>query len=105
MTEDPPPGNCRGFELSLCGLARRALASSQCRHVPICADGPRAAAKPRLEADRRDKVYEHRLGVVKTPVIDGEPSAAMLGINFDETLAELNIAPGVILLRLNRRCE
>ena len=42
---------------------------------------------------------------MKPAVIHGEPAAAMLGINFDEAVAELNIAPGVILLRLNRRCE
>jgi hypothetical protein len=32
--------------------------SAHCRHVPVCADGPRAAAKPRLEAARHYKVYE-----------------------------------------------
>ena len=44
-----------------------------------------------------------RLGVVKPAVVHGQSTAAMLGINFDEAMAELNIAPGVILLRLNRR--
>ena len=44
-------------------------------------------------------------GLVKTAVIDGEPSPAMLGINFHETFAETYIAPAVILLRLNGRCE
>jgi hypothetical protein len=42
---------------------------------------------------------------MKSAVINGEPTAAMLGIDFDKTVAELNIAPRVILLRLNRRCE
>jgi hypothetical protein len=29
----------------------------------------------------------------------------MLGVDFDKAAAELNIAPAVILLRLNRRCD
>ena len=40
---------------------------------------------------------------MKPAVIHGKPAAAVLGINFDEAMAKLNIAPGVILLRLNRR--
>ena len=42
---------------------------------------------------------------MKPTVVDGQPTAAVLGINFDEAMTELNIAPGVILLRLNRRCK
>ena len=42
---------------------------------------------------------------MKSIVINGEPAAAMLGVDFDKAVAELNIAPRVILLRLNRRCE
>ena len=42
---------------------------------------------------------------MKAAVINGELSAAMLGVDFDKAVAELNIAPAVILLRLNRRCE
>ena len=42
---------------------------------------------------------------MKSVVINGELPAAMLGIDFDKAVAELNIAPAVILLRLNRRCE
>ena len=45
-------------------------------------------------------MLRHRFGVVQTTVVDGEPAAAVLGINFDETFAESNIAPSVILLRL-----
>ena len=40
---------------------------------------------------------------MKAAVIHGEPAAAVLGIDFDKAVAELNIAPGVILLCLNRR--
>ncbi len=43
----------------------------------------------------------HLFGVVKAAVIHGEPAAAMLGVDFDKAVAELNIAPRVILLRLN----
>jgi len=42
---------------------------------------------------------------MKPAVVHGEPAAAVLGINFDEAAAELNITPGVIHLRLNRRCD
>src|SRR5437762_13537426 len=42
---------------------------------------------------------------MKSPVIHGEPTTAMLGVDFDKAVAELNIAPAVILLRLNRRCD
>ena len=42
---------------------------------------------------------------MKAAVIDGEPAATVLGINFDEAVAEFNIAPRVILLCLHRRCD
>src|SRR5438067_8340485 len=42
---------------------------------------------------------------MKAAVVHGEPAATVLGVDFDEAAAELNIAPGVILLRLNRRCD
>src|SRR5438552_3769856 len=42
---------------------------------------------------------------MKAAVVHGEPAAAVLGVDFDEAAAELNITPGVILLRLNRRCD
>jgi len=42
---------------------------------------------------------------VKAAVIDCEPAAAVLGVDFDKALAKLNIAPAIILLRLNRRCD
>src|SRR5215472_4165338 len=47
----------------------------------------------------------HWFGVVKTSVIHREPAAAVLSVDFDKAVAELNIAPSVILLRLNRRCD
>jgi hypothetical protein len=50
-------------------------------------------------------MLRHRFGVMKSTVIHGEPTAAMLGVDFDKAVAELNIAPRVILLCLNRRCE
>ena len=46
-----------------------------------------------------------RFSFVKTTVINGELPTAVLSIDFDKAVAELNIAPRVILLRLNRRCE
>jgi len=49
--------------------------------------------------------FSPRFGFVKTTVINGELPAAVLSIDFDKAVAELNIAPRVILLRLNRRCE
>ena len=48
---------------------------------------------------------QHWFSVVKPAVIDRQSAAAVLGIDFDKAVAELNIAPGVVLLRLNRRCE
>ena len=42
---------------------------------------------------------------MKTTVINGELPTAVLSIDFDKAVAELNIARRVILLRLNRRCE
>jgi hypothetical protein len=42
---------------------------------------------------------------MKSAVIHGEAAAAVLSIDFDKAVAELNVAPRVILLRLNRRCE
>ncbi len=42
---------------------------------------------------------------MKSIVINGEPTAAVLSVDFDKAVAELNIAPAVILLRLNRRCD
>jgi len=42
---------------------------------------------------------------VKPTVIDGESAAAVLCINFDETFAETDIAPAVILLCLHGRCD
>src|SRR5262249_49126848 len=38
-------------------------------------------------------------------VIDSQPAATVLGIDFDKAVAELNIAPGVILLGLYRGCD
>src|SRR6266542_5803574 len=46
---------------------------------------------------------QHWFSVVKPAVIDRQSAAAMLGVDFDKAMAELNIAPGVILLCLNRR--
>src|SRR2546423_7501978 len=72
------------------------------RAVPVCAyDSP--AARIKLEASGPLRHLLLRLGVVKPAVIHGQPTAALLGIDFDEAMAELNIAPGIILLRLNRR--
>src|SRR5437773_7496089 len=42
---------------------------------------------------------------MKAAVVHGEPAATVLGVDFDEAAAELNITPGVILLRLNRGCD
>ena len=47
----------------------------------------------------------HWFGIVKAAIVNGEPSAAVLGIDFDKAVIELNIAPVVVLLRLNRRCD
>src|SRR5439155_24380541 len=43
----------------------------------------------------------YRLGLVKSAVIDSESAAALLGINFDESMAESDVAPNVVLLCLN----
>src|SRR5947208_13847247 len=72
------------------------------RAVPVCAYDP-SAARIKLEASGPLRHLVRRFGVVKPAVIHGEPTATMLGINFDEAVAEFDIAPGVILLRLNRR--
>ena len=40
-------------------------------------------------------------GVVQAAVVYGKPAAAVLGIDFDETFAETDIAPAVILLCLH----
>ncbi len=42
---------------------------------------------------------------MNTAIIDRKPAASMIGVNFDEAFAESNIAPGVILLRLNGRSD
>ena len=42
---------------------------------------------------------------MKSTVIHGELPAAVLSVDFDEAVAESDIAPAVILLRLNRRCD
>src|SRR2546428_11484996 len=46
-----------------------------------------------------------RLGLVKPAVIDSESAAAVLGINFDESMAESDVAPNVVLLCLNRSSD
>ena len=92
-----------------CRLAGRILAvlhlhrvPGYYRAVPVCAYDP-SAARIKLEASGPLRHLVRRFGVVKPAVIHGEPTATMLGINFDEAVAEFDIAPGVILLRLNRR--
>jgi len=42
---------------------------------------------------------------MKPTVIHGESAATVFSVDFEKALAELNIAPAVILLRLNRRCD
>src|SRR5207253_10601197 len=42
-------------------------------------------------------MLRHRFGVVKAAVIHGEPAAAVLGVDFDKAVAELNVAPAIIL--------
>src|SRR6266480_319694 len=92
-----------------CRLAGRILAVLHLHRVPgyyravsVCAYDP-SAARIKLEASGPLRHLVRRFGVVKPAVIHGEPTATMLGINFDEAVAEFDIAPGVILLRLNRR--
>ena len=49
-----------------------------------------------------DNALRHRLGVVEAAVVDGEAPATVLSVDFNKAVSELNIAPAVILLRLNR---
>lgn len=42
-----------------------------------------------------------RFGVMEATIIDGKPAAAVLSVDFDETFAETDIAPAIILLRLH----
>src|SRR5206468_5651503 len=58
-------------------------------------------SKDETRSRRSDRSLRHWLSVVKATVIDGEPTAAMLGINFDEAFAETDIAPAIILLGLD----
>ena len=46
-----------------------------------------------------------RLSLVKPAVVYRESALAMVGIDFDKSIAELNIAPGIVLLRLHRCCD
>ena len=93
------------------GLSRRVLAilhgdrfSADCRRVPVCAHDP-SAARIELEASESLRDLLRRFGVVKAAVIHRQSAAAVLGIDFDKAVAESNIAPSVILLCLNRRCN
>ena len=78
---------------------------------PICPYDPSAARiEPRDLASETATSGSARnllrwFGVVKSTVINGEPTASRLGIDIDKALAELNIAPPVIMLRLDRRCD
>ena len=50
---------------------------------------PEAARYAKMHA----KSLRNWFGIVKAAVIDGEPAAAVLGIDFYKPVAELNIAP------------
>jgi multidrug transporter EmrE-like cation transporter len=43
----------------------------------------------------------HCFGVMKTTVVDTKPPRFQFGVDFNEAFAETDVAPGVILLRLN----
>jgi len=38
---------------------------------------------------------------MNTAIIDRKPATSMISINFDESFAELDVTPGIILLRLD----
>ena len=66
--------------------------STDHRRVPVCAHDPSAARIEPATSGAGESLLR-RFGVVKTTVINGEPTAAMLGVDFDKAVAELNIAP------------
>src|SRR5207249_2134209 len=74
-------------------------------HERICASRPtnlwnRSEVRVLLAQDMAP-LQIHRLGLVKAAVIDRELAVAVVGINLDETFAEPNVAPRVILLCLD----
>ena len=74
-----------------------AMADAECRV------NEKPASTMRECSTKKVPLSFHRLGVVKPAVIDRESAVAVVGINLHETLAEPNVAPGVILLSLDWR--